>query len=841
MTRFYHLQKDILPCYTLRMDIDLDLYRHEIRISSDPLIRLSAIDVSPASPKQTLVFIHGFGGRAEQWQYQLQKFALDHRVVALDLRGHGLSDKPSGGYDMPRLQLDLEAALAQLKVSTPFVLIGHSYGGAIATEYALNHPEHVEKLILIATAGEFKLKPILKLALSLPQPLLRIAQPFTRRWLHAPPHALQKFYVSNLSQWKGWDRFAKLAVPVMVIRGNRDSVFEKPLFAKVAAAIPGGEDVDIGASGHMVMLERREAVNRAISRFLKGESKKSWRDSSFVAARSTRVELKERRPWLDKYEDGVPYTVDVPRIPVHHLLRSSVRRFPNHRAVLFEGAKLSYRKLNHEANRFANALLAQGVGKGSRVVLLLPNLPQMVIGYYGTLKAGAVAVLIPPVLEPDELTRLIKDVDASLLVTLSTWSGLAKQIQEDANVPFIVTTDPAEYAPFYKYLISRWHNRGLSLKNALRWNRWMSAQSNKSPTTEVRPDDLAVIQFTGGTTSQSKGVMLSHRNLVANALQTRHWLPDAKEGSERFLCVVPFFHSYGMTAALNVPVSLGAALILKPQFQILDILKTIKRYKPTIFPGSPSMYVAINNFRGVRKYGIQSIKACISGSAPLPVEVQEAFEKLTKGKLVEGYGLTEAAPITHANPMGKNRKVGSIGVPLPSTEAIIVDLKSSSREVEPGQIGELAVRGPQVMMGYWKDESATREALTSDGWLLTGDVAQMDNEGYFRIISRKADMWYPEKGGKQPAFPRDVEEVIYEIPQVKETVVVAIAGHPFAFIVAGREKPSAESVIAYCKRRLPPYLVPRFVIFMEDFPKSFIGKVLRRELAKRYGKQIASE
>jgi long-chain acyl-CoA synthetase len=279
---------------------------------------------------------------------------------------------------------------------------------------------------------------------------------------------------------------------------------------------------------------------------------------------------------------------------------------------------------------------------------------------------------------------------------------------------------------------------------------------------------------------------------------------------------------------------------LKTKFQTLDVLKTIKRYKPTIFPGSPSMYVAINNFRGVRKYGINSIKACISGSAPLPVEVQESFEKLTKGRLVEGYGLTEASPITHANPLGKNRKVGSIGVPLPSTQAAVVDLKSGSKEVESGQIGELAVRGPQVMMGYWKNEAATKEVLTAEGWLLTGDVAQMDDDGYFRIIARKADMWYPDKPGT-PAFPRDVEEVIYEIPQVKEVVVVAVAGHPFAFVIAGKERPTAESVMAYCKRRLPPYLVPRFVIFMDDFPRTFIGKVLRRELAKRYGKQIAGE
>ena len=481
-----------------------------------------------------------------------------------------------------------------------------------------------------------------------------------------------------------------------------------------------------------------------------------------------------------------------------------------------------------------------GIGKGARVVLYLPNIPQAVIAFYGVIKAGAVVVFTPPMTDAEELTRQVKLVEARALVTLNLWAGMAGQVQQNSGLPLLVLTDAGEYLSLPKRLISRWRNRGLNVAGAMHFRRWISGQSNQSPTVEVVPEDMAVIQFTGGTTGEAKGVMLSHRNLVANALQTRHWLPKAEEGRERFLCAIPFSHSYGLTTSLNVPVSLGASLILKPQFQIKDILKTIKKYKPTIFTGVPNMYNAINNFRGVRKYGINSIKACISGSAPLHVEVQESFEKLTKGKLVEGYGLTEASPVTHANPLSGNRKVGSIGIPLPSTQAAVVDLARGRKEVETGQIGELAIRGPQVMMGYWKDEEATRAVLMDDGWLLTGDVAQMDEDGYFRIIARKADMWYPEKPGK-PAFPRDVEEVIYEIPQVKEVVVVAVAGHPFAFVIAGRERPTAEAVIAYCKRRLPPQLIPRFVIFMDDFPRTFIGKVLRRELAKRYGKQIAGE
>lgn len=827
--------------YTTRMDIDLDLYRHEVRVSSNPLVRLSALDISPDHPQRTIVFLHGFGGQALQWQYQLQKFSLENRVIALDLRGHGLSDKPSSGYDMPRIQADLEAALEVLKVKGPFVLVGHSFGGAVATEFALCHPEQVERLILVATAGEFKLNPFFRLALHFPNWLLRLIDPFTRSWLSAPPHALKPYYLQNLSHWVGWDKFAALTVPTMVIRGHRDQVFEQPFFERVAKSIPGAEDADIGGSGHMVMLERREAVNRAIERFFTEESQRSWRDtpSVIVKKKSTREELRAQRPWLRYYEAGVPYTVGIPNIPLHHLLRSSVRRFPLRPAIFFEGSRISYRRLNHEVNHFANALLSLGLGKGTRVVLLLPNVPQMVVSFFGAMKAGATAVFIPPMTEPEEIVRQVRDVEASVLVTLTPWAGLAGQIQQGSGVPHVVLTDPADYLTFWKQWISRWRNRGFRLPNALTYRRWLRGQSDKSPSVDVQPEDLAVIQFTGGTTAAAKGVMLSHRNLVANALQTRHWMPNVVEGGERFLCAVPIFHSYGLTTALNVPVSLGAAMVLKAQFQIGDVMKGIRTYKPTVFPGVPSMYVAINNFRAARKYGIRSVKACISGSASLPVEVQEAFEKLTRGRLVEGYGLTEASPVTHANPLGGDRKLGSIGIPLPSTEAAVVDLPTGRKEVPVGQIGELAVRGPQVMLGYWKNEEATREVLTGDGWLLTGDVAQMDEDGYFRIIARKADMWYPAKPGS-PAFPRDVEEVIYEIPQVKEAAVVAVAGHPFAFVIAGRERPTPEAVIAYCKRRLPPHLVPRFVIFMEDFPRTFIGKVLRRELAKRYEKFITS-
>jgi long-chain acyl-CoA synthetase len=827
------------------MDIDLELYRHEVRVSAAPLVRLSAMDISPDRPQWTMVFIHGFGGYAAQWKYQLRKFSNANRVIALDLRGHGQSDKPAGEYSMAVLQRDLETALEVLKVQGPTVLVGHSFGGAIVAEYAFHHPERVARLVLVAASGEYKINPFFRFALGLPLPILRLAYPFVKRNLGAPPHVLKSLHAGAVSKWNGWSMFRSLTTPTMVIRGHRDAVFEKTYFEEVARIIAGAEDVNVGSSGHMVMLERREAVNRALERFLE-EQKKSWRDTEITADTSARAALVRERPWLAHYEDGVPFTIGVPRVPLHIFLRSAARRFPLHIALNFEGAWITYRRLNQESNRFANALRSLGVGEGDRVMILLPNTPQFVIAFYGTLKAGAAAVLTFPLTEAGELARQIRETGAKVLVTLTRFGEMVRQVKAETELEHIIFANFGDYLPPLKQFVFRvqiekrdGHTLGFPLERGMHlWNRILYTHSGRSPQVEVSPEAAAVIIYTSGTVGAPKGVTLSHRNLVANMLQTRHWFTDAREGRERVLCALPFSHSYGLTTALNLSLSLGAMLILKARFEPEDILKTIKRSRPTLFPGVPNMYVAIKDFPGVRKFGVDSIKACLSGSAPLPVEVQEAFERLTRGRLVEGYGLSEASPVTHANPLNGRRKVGSIGLPLPSTEAKIVDL-ASGKEAPPGQIGELAIRGPQVMMGYWNDPEATHRVLrdggpeTLRGWLLTGDVARMDEEGYFQLIARKAEMWYPAKPGN-PAFPRDVEEVLFEVPQVKEAAVVAVANQPIAFVIANKDRPTAEALIAYCKRRLPPELVPRLIIFVDDFPRSFVGKVLRRELARRY-------
>ena len=828
------------------MEIDLELYRQDVRVSIQPLVRLSLIDIAPDQARQTMVFIHGFAGRAVQWKYQLYKFSTANRVIAIDLRGHGQSDKPPTGYSMEQIQSDLEITLDILGVNEKLILLGHSFGGAVATEFAAANQRRVSHLVLIASAGEYKLNPLYRFLLKLPSRSLQALTPFTRNWLGAPPQVLKAWHSNILSIWNGWNLFRDLRVPTLVIRGHQDRIYEKPFFEEMMRAIPDAEEADVGASGHMVMLERREAVNRAIERFIE-PGKLSFSQSKTSPGETQLAHLIQGRSWLAHYDQDIPFTIAVPRVPLYQLLRSSAHRFSSQNALIFEGKRISYKRLNQETNRFANALRSLGVEKGDRVMLILPNLPQLVIAFFGTLKIGAVAVFTLPTTEADELIHQIQDSGANVLVTLTQFDDLIYRIKTQLEpggkspLEHVIFTQAADYLPLLKRLwlrITHDQGRGHMMKvpisaNTHVFNRLLNTQSNAAPGISVLPQDLAVIQYTGGTTAHPKGVALSHRNLVANALQTRHWMSEAQEGNERFLSVLPFSHIYGLTTGLNVPVGLGATILLKTKFEADDILRTIHKHRPTVFPGVPQMYVALKDYPGVRKYGISSIKACISGSAPLAVEVQEAFEKLTRGRLVEGYGLTEASPVTHANPLKGLRKVGSIGIPLPSTEARIVDLSRGNQEMPTGQIGELAVRGPQVMMGYWRNPKATRRVLSSDGWLLTGDVAQMDDDGYFRIIARKADMWYPKKPGK-PAFPRDLEEVLFEIPQVKEAAVVAIAQQPVAFLITKEDRPTAEAIIAYCKRRLPPELVPRLVIFMEDFPRTFIGKVLRRELALRF-------
>lgn len=827
------------------MDLDFELYRREVLVSHRPPVRLSVIDIAPEHPLHTIVMLHGFGGYAMQWKHQLRALADVNRCIAIDLRGHGRSDKPLSTYSVDEIIADIEAVLAALDVDEPFVLMGHSFGGALAITFAHRYPQRVLRLILTATAARYELPAYSRFLLRLPTPLLNILQPFVRQHISAPPAVLKRFAANALHRWNGRGMLRALEMPVLVIRGERDAVFPASAYEEVARLIPHAEEVNVGVSQHMVILERHDAVERAVDRFL-GLGHASWRSGDREA--ELRAQLLAERPWLKVYDEGVPLTISIPDRPLPTLLESAARRFANRPATIFMGRTLTYRQINRQADRLANALRSMGVDTGTRVMILMPNLPQWVIAFYGVLKAGGIVVSASPVAPMEEIAREVRDSGARVLITLTRFAETARAVKERTELAHIIYTNVKDYLSWPQkvaFALLRERREGHRLPRPLLngerlWVDLMRGYHANPLEVNIAPQNAAVIQYTGGTTDRPKGVILSHRALMANAFQTRHWIPSLREGRERVLCVVPFAHAYGLTAAMNCAIAMGAAMIILPTFITGEVLKAIKRHKPTLFPGVPTMYVAINNYPNVRRFGIRSIKACISGAAPLPVEVQEQFEKLTKGRLVEGYGLTEAGPVTHANPLFGARKIGTIGVPLPNTEARIVHLQTGE-PLPPGQIGELVVRGPQIMDGYWNLHAETEQALR-DGWLYTGDVARMDSEGYFQIVSRKKDIWYPARAEAepQPAFPRDVEEVIYEIPNVQEAAVVAIANIPIAFVTV-RQPCSPGTIGEYCARRLPPELVPRLVVIVDEMPKSFVGKIIRRHLLGKIPQRALQE
>ncbi|MEM7034496.1 MAG: alpha/beta fold hydrolase [Chloroflexota bacterium] len=817
------------------IQLDFDLYRKNVPIPDVSNAYLSVLDLWPDGAEKTIMFVHGYAGVLESWEFQINHFARHHRVIAPDLRGHGQSDAPFTNYTMPEMVHDLHAIVETLNLPEKFILVAHSFGGSIAVEYANAHPERLEKLVLIATAGEYPLPKFADIVLKLPLKLFRPLWKYRNRW-DAELHVVQRMMANNMRRWQGWDLLRSITTPTLVVTGERDNYFPRRVFDDVGQTVPNAEIYDVGSAKHKVQLERHQAVNRAIERFMTDARQQSWRDQAQTSG------YFQNRVWLKNYTPEIPPTIPIPHQPLTRFLESTTEWLPKQIAIRFYGTQLTYQQLNDQVNQFAQVLHGLGIGSGDRVMLVLPNIPQMVVAFYATLKAGGVVVLP----NPDAQMRLIvaqaKQTEAKVLVTLDSFVALAQVVQKEAGIKHLIFTDVKDVVSgsVYRRLMSRWgmHEQfaeaeTLSQKIGQDMTRLMDDAPLESPNAEVSHTDLAVIIFTSGTTDQPKGVCLTHANLVANTLQTRHWMPKLTYGKESCLSVIPLLHSYGLTSAMNLPIAIGATIILMPVFDVQEVLEQIKLHEPTMFPGVPSMYMAINQAPNVRSYGLSSIKACISGAAPLPIEVQEAFEKLTHGYLVEGYGLTEAAPVTHANPLIGNRKPGSIGIPLPNTEAKVVDL-ISGEAVPNGKIGELLVRGPQVMQGYWASgNDVNPESTLHDGWLYTGDVAVCDDDGYFHIISRKRDTIM---FGDYSVYPRDVEEVLYENNKVLEVAVVGVGtadgeAKVKAFVVPrpGTDL-TTEELLDLCRRRLEPYAVPWEIEFREDLPKSFVGKVLRRLL-----------
>jgi long-chain acyl-CoA synthetase len=559
------------------------------------------------------------------------------------------------------------------------------------------------------------------------------------------------------------------------------------------------------------------------------------------------------RPWLRSYDPGVPAEIDVPDEPLHAALTRAAAAYPQRTAIRFYGRSVTYRALDELADRFANALISElGVRKGDRVALLMPNCPQMVLAYYGGLRAGAVMVPTSPLYVESEIEHQLADAGASVVVCLSALFGRVQSIR--SRLPMlrhVVVTNIKDFFPRHLRLLFSLtrerrdgHRVSLPGDGQTYWlSRLLARARASSPGVSVTASDLALLQYTGGTTGVAKGAMLSHRNLVANTLQVRAWFTNVAnpDGPDVVLGVLPLFHIYAVTSIMNFSIQGAGTMVLQPRFVVDDVLKAIQRERPDILPGVPTMYMAINHAPNLARYNLRSLKGATSGAAPLPIEVERRFEELTGVRIVEGYGLTEASPVTHSVPT-HGHAPGTIGVPLPSTEAAIFDQDSDRQRLGPGELGELAVRGPQVMQGYWNRPEDTADVLR-DGWLFTGDIARQDADGFFSIVDRKKDMIIT---GGMNVYPRDVEEPLYEHPKVREAVAVGIPderwGEAVKVYIVLRDGQSAteQEIIDYCKGRMARYKVPKFVEFRKELPKSMVGKVLRRELIREEAARLAT-
>lgn len=544
------------------------------------------------------------------------------------------------------------------------------------------------------------------------------------------------------------------------------------------------------------------------------------------------------RPWLRHYDPGVPTHLDIPDIPLDQVVRRAAQTYGSRTALVFFGRRISFSQLDQLVDRFAAGLQRLGVGKGTPVSLHLPNCPQFVVAYYGILRAGGVVVPHNPLYTEPEVAHQLRDSGAEVAITLTLFYPRVASAAKQAKVREVVFTGIHE---FMRPLL-RW----LYPLKARREGQWVKVPSQPGvrPFSEllrggvpdpvaIRPEDPAAYLYTGGTTGVPKAAVLTHRNLVANLLQAVSWDPQLRRGQEVALAVLPFFHSYGMTSVLNFSMWTGATVILVPRFDPKLVLEAVHQHRPTLFHGVPTMYIALLNTPELARVDFRSVRAGISGAMGLPLEVQRQWESVTGGRLVEGYGLTEASPVTHCNPLYGVRKPGAIGIPVPDTDARVVDPQTGA-PLPAGEVGELEVRGPQVMQGYLHRPDETSKVL-HDGWLRTGDMARMDEDGFFYVVDRKKEMI--NVGGLK-VFPREVEEVLYQHPAVREAAAIGIVdparGEVVKAFVALKEGQHAtpEELIEFCRQHLAPHKVPRAVELRPQLPKTLIGKVLRRALAE---------
>ena len=549
---------------------------------------------------------------------------------------------------------------------------------------------------------------------------------------------------------------------------------------------------------------------------------------------------RETHIWEKSYPAGVDWHAAIPARPMPELFDEWVAKHAALPCIDFLDKKYSYREAGEITDRVARGLQRLGVTKGTTVGLLLPNTPYFVFGYYGILKAGGTVVNFNPLYAEKELVKQIEDSQVDIMFCLDVaaiYDKLAKMLGQ-TRLKKIVVCRMQDILPFPKNLLfpfvkAKDLGKIPADQHHVRFKD-LTANDGRYDKVPVNPvEDVAVLQYTGGTTGVPKGAMLTHANLSANTAQIRMWFPEAREGQERMLGVLPLFHVFAMTGVMNLTIRLGGEMILLPRFELEQVLKTIDAKKPTLFPAVPTIYTAINNHKERDRYDLSSIRFCISGGAPLPVDVKETFERVTGCSLVEGYGLSETSPVAVVNPMGGVSKPGSIGLPVPGTRIEIVDLDDLSTPVPQGERGEICIVGPQVMKGYWNRPDETAKVLSPDGLLHTGDVGTMDADGFVFIVDRIKDMIIAS-GFK--VYPRMVEEAIYLHPAVEETIVIGVddpyrGQAPKAFIKVKKGMTLTEAEIReFLKDKLSKIEVPEHYEFRDELPKTLIGKLSKKEL-----------
>ncbi len=545
------------------------------------------------------------------------------------------------------------------------------------------------------------------------------------------------------------------------------------------------------------------------------------------------------RVWLKRYPSKVPAVVDIPNVLLPELIEQAVRRWPDRTALIYYGARWSYRRYWEESGRLAAALRQNGVGPGDRVALYLPNCPLYAIALTAALRIGAIVVQVSPLYLGDDLTRILRDSGPKALVTLEIlYPNLAK-VRPQYPVPVVFVARLREFYPWPARLFVNSVLRRRGMPTEFPRDPWVHpysvavrSQGTLDPFAADPAQTVAVYQYTGGTTGVPKAAMLTHRNLVANVTQANAWNITRIPGGDTVMASVPFFHIYGLTIALLLGLCDGATVVIQTRPEIRELLKLIDKYQPTEFPGVPALYQAFLKQPDLAKFRIQSIRYCLSGSAPLPVEVAKQFEALTGAKLVEGYGLSETSPATHANPLEGERRTGSIGLPLPNTDQRVVDLETGRRVLGVNEEGELAIRGPQVMLGYYGHPDETAAAL-QDGWFRTGDVARIDADGFAFILDRKKDMI---NVGGMKVYPREIEEVLFQHPGVADVAAVGVPDPDHGEVVKAyvvrmaASTVTADELIAFVRERVAHYKAPRSIEFVDALPRSGIQKVLGRVL-----------